>query len=253
MTAVRSLWFPRLARSEATRVRLVCFGGAGTGSTEFATWQAGLPSTVEVWAAQLPGRERRIREAPAASMAELADPLAAELRLEDDGTPWAFFGHSFGALIAYEVARRLAGQVALAGVVAASSVVPHLQATRLPVTSDDDETLLAWAAAANGTEAGLLSDARFARWLAEDLRVTLRIRREYPSTAPEPLPCPVLAIGGAGDADATATDLAQWQQYTAVGLDQLELGQGHFFLRDDRTSLLTALSSHLANWTLGST
>ncbi|TDD59254.1 thioesterase [Kribbella antibiotica] len=239
-------WFPRIARRTDARVRLVCLGGAGTGSTEFATWHHGLPEWVEVWAAQLPGRERRIREAPAKTMAELADPLAEEL--QQDGPPVVLFGHSFGALIAYEVARRLE----VAGLAVASTVVPHLQATRLPVTNDDDETLLAWARSANGTDPELLADERFARWLAEDLRVTLRIRRDYPAVLPERLRCPVLAIGGAGDPDATAVDLAEWRQYAAAGFDQVEIGSGHFFLRDERDSLLTALTGHLDRWILGS-
>lgn len=249
MTIPQDLWFPRVRRRETARVRLVCFGGAGTGSSQFAPWSSMLPEWVEVWAAQLPGRERRMREAPAATMAELAEPLAEELRAAGAGIPWAFFGHSFGCLVAYEVARRLAGDDPPCGLVLASSVVPHLQGTRLPVAADDDETLLAWVRAAGGSDPRLLADERFARWLAEDLRVTLRIRREYPATPPDPLPCPVLALGGAGDPDATAADLAHWRAYTRAEFTQREIGNGHFFLRDSVEPLLATITDQLRRWT----
>ncbi|MFY1638151.1 thioesterase II family protein [Solwaraspora sp. WMMB335] len=247
MSAARSEWFPRVRRRDTARVRLVCLGGAGTGSSEFAGWQAALPGWVEVWAAQLPGRERRIRQAPARTMIELADPLAEELRGVADGTPWALFGHSFGALVAYEVGCR----VRACGLVVASAVVPHLQATRLPVAADDDETLLDWARNADGTDPDLLADPRFARWLAEDLRVTLRIRREYPTVPPRPLPIPVLAVGGAGDPDAAAADLERWREYTTGEFTRRQIGHGHFFLRDERESLLAVMVEQLDRWTGG--
>ncbi|WP_026425628.1 thioesterase II family protein [Actinokineospora inagensis] len=228
-------WFPRVAPLDSARVRLVCLGGAGTGASEFSSWR--LPDWAQLWAALLPGRERRIRETPAATMAELADPLV--LQLPSDNTPWVIYGHSFGALVGYELAHRAESRgLPLAGLVVAGSVPPHLQAARAPVTTDDDETLLRWVLDTGGADPDLLSDHRFATWLAEDLRTTLRIRRAYPAALPPPLTCPILTLGGANDPNATAADLEHWQHYTVGKFTRREIGEGHFFPRTSRVAVV---------------
>jgi surfactin synthase thioesterase subunit len=251
MTSVMTnLWFPRVAHRRWPRVRLLCVGGAGTGPAEFAGWSTELPGSVELWPAQLPGRERRIREAPAASIDELADDLAEQLwRFTDPGLPWALFGHSFGSLVVYEVAKRILGVLPMCGLIVSSMAVPHQQVNRLPVRGGDDDTLLDWLSRAGGTESALLEDASFASWLAEDLRATLRIREVYSPPVPQPLPCPILAIGGAGDPDTRPEDLAQWCEYTSKAFAYQRIGNGHFFLRDSRPDVVGAVAAQLDEWT----
>ena len=243
-------WFPRVAHRRWPRVRLLCVGGAGTGPSEFAGWSTELPGAVELWPAQLPGRERRIREAPAASINELADDLADQMwRYSDPSLPWALFGHSFGSLVVYEVAKRIAGVLPMCGLIVSSMAVPHQQVHRLPVQRCDDHTLLNWVRRAGGTESSLLDDPRFASWLAEDLRVTLRIRQDYSPERPAPLPAPILALGGAGDPDALPEDLAQWCAYTSKSFAYQQIGSGHFFLRESRPDVVAAIAAQLEDWT----
>src|SRR5437867_3688315 len=100
-----SLWFPAAGRSMQARIRLFCFPYAGAGTSPFGTWPRSL-SGIEVVGCHLPGRETRWREAAYTRMAPLLDALEVAIASWLD-IPFAFFGHSMGALIAFFLARRL--------------------------------------------------------------------------------------------------------------------------------------------------
>jgi surfactin synthase thioesterase subunit len=88
----------------APRLRLFCFPYAGGGASIYRTWPDDLPRDVEVCAIQLPGRERRLSEPPLRSLQKAVEILVGVMRPYLD-LPFALFGHSMGALLAYEVAR----------------------------------------------------------------------------------------------------------------------------------------------------
>src|SRR5439155_1489615 len=97
-------WLPyRKARPDA-RIRLFCFAYAGGTASMFRGWQERLPSHVEVCAVQLPGRESRIHEPPMTRMNQLVDSLVPVIAPLLD-RPFALFGYSLGAAIAFETAR----------------------------------------------------------------------------------------------------------------------------------------------------
>src|SRR4051812_31370410 len=110
-------WLVIPKRNPAARLRLFCFSYAGGGTTIFRTWPHRLPNDVELCAVLLPGRESRLRETPFTSMPPLVEALSHAL--EPYLTmPFAFWGHSLGALIGFELARarrrqRLSGPVHL--------------------------------------------------------------------------------------------------------------------------------------------
>src|SRR5579863_10285259 len=100
-------WFPSLEAASSAGLRLFCFPFAGGGASFFRGWRAVLGPGIQVAAAALPGREARSAEAPIDSFDALVDALAAALRPHLSGRPFAFFGHSMGAPLAFELARRL--------------------------------------------------------------------------------------------------------------------------------------------------
>ena len=99
-------WLLCFAPRPSARLRLFCFSYAGAGAAMYRTWLDALPPTIELCAVQLPGRENRLREPAFASMQRLVDALVPALTPTMD-RPFALFGHSMGALVAYEVARAL--------------------------------------------------------------------------------------------------------------------------------------------------
>src|SRR5262249_15064603 len=90
----------------AASVRLICFPSAGGGPAMFRPLARALPADIELLAVCLPGRESRLREPPAGHLVGLAGQLARELADTVDG-PYLMFGHSMGAMLAYEVCRWL--------------------------------------------------------------------------------------------------------------------------------------------------
>ncbi|HEY4129001.1 MAG TPA: alpha/beta fold hydrolase, partial [Gemmatimonadaceae bacterium] len=102
-----SNWFVRGRARGTPRMRLICFPSAGAGASVFGRWAEHLPPDVDLWTLQLPGREARRNEALLSDIHDIADRLAPLVEPLLD-VPFAFFGHSMGALIAYELTRRLA-------------------------------------------------------------------------------------------------------------------------------------------------
>src|SRR5262249_5081475 len=98
-------WFPGVRQSSA-KPRLFCFPYAGGGSVIYRPWIASLATAAAVCPARLPGRETRLREEPIATMHALIDALTAVIEPYLD-RPFAFFGHSMGAAIGFELARSL--------------------------------------------------------------------------------------------------------------------------------------------------
>ena len=96
-----------MSRREDVGLRLFAFPHAGGGPQSFADWPAGLPADVEVVSYELPGRGRRHTEPSYVDRARLVDDLVEVVGRHDDGASFAFFGHSFGAVIAFEVCRTL--------------------------------------------------------------------------------------------------------------------------------------------------
>src|SRR5579863_7902511 len=99
-------WLVRPKPNRSARLRLFCLPFAGAGASLFANWPRLLPTTVDVCAIQLPGRNQRVFDAPYAELDPLLDQLL-DATSHERTLPFAFFGHSMGALIAFEWARRL--------------------------------------------------------------------------------------------------------------------------------------------------
>src|SRR5438552_7109196 len=103
---VTDSWLACLKPRPHAAVRLFCFPYAGGGASAFRCWPDALPASIEVCPVQLPGRETRFREPPYTRLAPLAEALGHALRPFLD-RPFAFFGHSMGALVAFELTRWL--------------------------------------------------------------------------------------------------------------------------------------------------
>src|SRR5215213_1931004 len=102
-------WFMSQRPNPRARLRLFCFPYAGGGAAIYRLWPQNLPSEVEVCGAHLPGRGTRLREQPFTGLDALVD-AAAEAIAPSLDKPFALFGHSMGAMISFELARRLCDQ-----------------------------------------------------------------------------------------------------------------------------------------------
>ncbi|UGT67983.1 thioesterase domain-containing protein [Nocardia gipuzkoensis] len=225
-------------------LRLFCWPFAGGKAAAYTPWRRDLPDWVELCVIELPARQRHLAQTPIRRFTDLLDAaLARVVPLTD--LPFAFFGHSLGALAAYEVARRLPDSIVPRALFLGGAVAPHLpRPGRLSELSDHEFV------AAVGHYGGIPPEVRetpevMALFLPA-LRSDFEIFDDYrftPATAPS---CPAHLFGGRDDRQVAATQLEAWRD-VLPGLRSTELlPGGHFFLAEQRAALLGSLADKLA-------
>ncbi|MGV9330765.1 thioesterase domain-containing protein [Nocardia sp. NPDC003726] len=226
------------------RLRLFCYPFAGGKAAAYTPWRAQLPEWVELCVLELPARQRHLAQTPIRRFPHLVEAaLAQVLPLTD--LPFAFFGHSLGALAAYEVARRLPETNAPRALFLCGAVAPHLPRPGRLSELPDDEFV-----AAVGHYGGIPPEVRetpevMALFLPA-LRSDFEIFDDYRFTPAAAPACPAYLFGGLDDRQVAATQLEAWRDLLP-GLRSTELlPGGHFFLVEQRTALLGSLADKLA-------
>ncbi|RMH19354.1 MAG: thioesterase [Acidobacteria bacterium] len=240
-------WLPYRKALPAPALRLFCFPNAGGGASIFRHFAAGpLPPEVEVCAVQLPGRENRLGEPPFKRAVPLADALAGALAPYLD-RPFAFFGHSMGTVIGFELAHRLraAGLPEPSLLVMAGRQAPHLPPKREPVHALPDADLIARLREYDGTPQAVLEHEELMTLMLPLLRADFELVETYEVPERPPLSCPIAVYGGLEDRDAPRPDLEAWGELTAGACRVRMFPGGHFFLHRDRRLALTALAEDL--------
>jgi medium-chain acyl-[acyl-carrier-protein] hydrolase len=236
------LWLHRPRPVPEPRARLVGFPYAGRSGTMFRSWAALMPDGVELCGVNLPGRESRFAEFLPSSLHELAGSIAAVLRPVLDTTPTAFFGHSLGGLLAFEVSRRLrsAGLYQPHHLVVSGCRPPHLPRAGAAVASMSDDQLIAELRRLNGTTEEILGNPAALELLLPVLRADFGLADDYVCPAGDPLPCPITALTGAGDPETDAAELARWSEQTTAAFVLRTFPGDHFFLESARPLVAAA-------------
>ncbi|WP_316522803.1 thioesterase II family protein [Kitasatospora brasiliensis] len=244
-TVETARWFRTYAARPQARVRLVCFPHAGGSAAAFRELSGRLPASVELTAVQYPGRQDRYGEPPAPDMDTLATTIAAAVEPLLD-RPVAFFGHSLGATVAFETARRLSSRhrPALRHLFASARRAPAVP-NQGPDIGRDDASVLAYVRGLGGTGAALLEDEDLREMALPVLRADFRLVDTYRYSPGAPLLCPITAVVGAED-DACRPDHARrWAECTAAGFDLRVLPGGHFYPETHPAELTELLTGTL--------
>ena len=234
----------RTARPRA-RVRLFCFPYAGGGASLFRTWSADFPPEIEVCPVQLPGREGRISEPLFERLSPLVAAVDAGLRLLMD-KPFAFFGHSMGALIAFELARTLRRRGAPAPVhlFASGCLPPHIP-DRRPFHHLSDADLIKGLIELGGMSEDMLQHKELLEFMVPILRADSAVTETNVYTEEAPLRCPITALGGIDDDLVTLEDMAAWRQHTSGAFVEERLPGSHFFLQSARAEVIGVVARRL--------
>ncbi len=229
------------------RVRLYCVPFAGGGASTFRAWPALLPAGVEMRAIQLPGREGRLREVPyrnlASLVAELAYVLAPELEL-----PFAIFGHSLGALIAFELARQLRrnGGPQPVHLFVSAHRAPHLQDPEEPLHALPEAQFIEKLQFRYGGIPDVIrGDPELLQLFLPMLRADMTMLETHRYAAEEPLDTPITAFGGRDDPRAPIAGLEAWRTQTVGAFRTEQLAGGHFYLNEARAPLVASIARDL--------
>jgi medium-chain acyl-[acyl-carrier-protein] hydrolase len=242
-------WIHRPAPRPFAAVRLICFPPAGHGSAVFRLWPGSVPMNVEVCAVELPGRGARLREAPISSMSAMVQQLIDALLPELD-RPFAFFGHSMGAVLATAVAHSLAqrGGRQPSHLMVSARRPAHMSDSVPPLhTLDDNAFVVEINRRYGGIPAEVLADPEFLAMVLPALRADVAALEQYAPGAQQPLLCPISAFGGTADPTTPRAHLEAWRHETKGQFHLRLFAGGHFYLGPERLALLAEISQILGS------
>jgi surfactin synthase thioesterase subunit len=233
--------WPSGAGGDDPPVRLVCFPHAGGAATAFAPLARVLAGRIDVAAAQYPGRQERLAEPGLDSITALAEAIRPELRDLLD-RPFALFGHSMGALVAFELASLLEHEPApdldpdparapLVGLFASGRRAPSTQRNE-NVHRGGDAGLLREVARLGGTPLELLADDDVQAMMLPALRADYKAIETYAWRPGPALECPIWALVGGDDPLTTEREAAAWGAHTTGTFELHTFPGGHFYLAE---------------------
>lgn len=248
-TLERTSALVRFGPRSAAAVRLLCIPFAGGGASAFRLWSAGLPPTVDVMVAQLPGRESRLHERPLTSIGAMVEHLRPAVTAQAD-LPIAIFGHSMGALVGLELARALRAD-GLPGplhLFVSASNPPGRREKALPPLHElpDDALVAELHQRYGGVPAAVREQRELMELLLPMLRADVTALETYRARELPPLDCPITVYAGSRDALAPPDSMRGWREETSGRFHARTFDGGHFFINTHREPLLADVVTALA-------
>jgi surfactin synthase thioesterase subunit len=244
-TSSDDLWCRRYRPSRTATARLVCLPHAGGSATFFLPVAAALGPRVDVVALQYPGRQDRRAERPIDDMAVLADQVHGILRRQPE-LPTTLFGHSMGAILGFEVTRRLEAD-------GHPPVRLFVSGRRGPATYRDekihlrdDDGILAEVRKMSGTAASVLGDDEIMRAALPALRADYKATETYACAPGITVSCPITTLTGDSDPKTTADEAGAWAEHTTGAFELHVFAGGHFFLTDHAGDIVELIRERLS-------
>ncbi|NJP21554.1 MAG: thioesterase [Hydrococcus sp. CRU_1_1] len=224
-------------------LRLFCFPCAGGLPTAFNSWSNYLPPEVEICSIQLPGRGKRLNESAFTKLAPLVQTLTPIIRDFDD-KPFAFLGHSMGAVVAFELARELRRQFSISPVslFVCSCPAPQKPIIKPPISQLPEAAFIAELCHRyNAIPESIRQDKEMMQIFSLSLRADFTLLETYAYKHEKPLDCPIFVFSGSEDSIVSHKDLVEWRTQTSEEF-LLQLFPGdHFFLHDMRSLFFQTL------------
>ena len=235
------------------RLRLFCFPYAGGNAFVYRSWGDQLPSHVEVYSIQYPGRGSQLRQPALTRVSAMLDFLYEGIVPLLD-KPFAFFGHSMGALLCFELALRLRAQQSLVpmALFLSGRGAPQIKSDE-PITYDlPEDEFISELRRLNGTPREVLEHPELLQLMLPILRADFELCQTYSFDSGAPVSCPLFVYGGLQDEEVPRENLEGWREQTTSAVTVRMFPGDHFFLHSAQSLLLRALSSDLYQLTQSS-
>ncbi|GAA3378552.1 pyochelin biosynthesis editing thioesterase PchC [Streptomyces sannanensis] len=235
--------FRRLAPRPYARARVLLFPHGGGSASYYRSW-ASAPWDVEFLAVQYPGWEDRYSESMPSDLQELAAAASADLSAEWRSLPTVLFGHSMGAVTAYEAARWLeaTGQRPAALIVSRHPAPELTRAGKVHLGSDGE--LVEELRRTEATHVDILDDASLVQAFLPVIRNDYRLDETYRSLPGPRLRTPVTVLYGDRDPEILPWEAEGWREATDDSCDVRTFEGGHFYLDEHRDPVVEFLTAH---------
>jgi surfactin synthase thioesterase subunit len=233
-----------MSAEERDRTVLLCIPFAGAGPSFFHPWQGLSAGRWRVTSLELPGRERRILETPYRNVAEAAkdsvDAVVADL---GEGARTVLFGHSLGAVLAYELVHLLSARdVRVERLVVSGSPGPWTQRERRAAGLPDEE-FLARVEEFAGFRHEALDHPEMRELILPVLQADCEMHENYVPSTDDPVTVPICSLRGEADGLVTAAEARQWQDATTAGFSYVEFPGDHMYLVDSGRDVLDVIAA----------
>ncbi|NES71096.1 MAG: thioesterase [Okeania sp. SIO2D1] len=245
-TITPSPWIKIFQPISQPTLRLFCFHPAAAGASLFRLWGKYLPSNIEVCAIQLPGRETRIKEPLITKWDDLLPTLTKVLSPLIEEYPFVFFGHSLGALISFEVVRKLRREKLP---IPKYMFVSGRRAPHIPIDNlrhqASNETLISTLREHGGTREAVLQNQELMELFLPVLRADFTLNEKYTYFPEAPLESPMVAFRATNDKEVNLQQLSQWEKYTISNFDLHEFSGSHMFFQNEPKTLIETILKFL--------
>ena len=227
-------------------LRLFCFPYAGGSSLIFRTWASSLPKNIEICPVELPGRGTQMKLPYLMRMEALVEAIAPIILPYLD-KPFAFFGHSMGGLLSFELARHLRKEYGKKPVqlFVSASRAPQIPSSKAPIHALPETEFKQELRRLNGTPGSVLENTELMEILIPILRADFAVLETYVYTQEPPLECPITTFGGLEDQEVTLQELEGWTSQTKSTFKLQMFSGDHFFIHSTQSLLLENLTKSL--------
>jgi medium-chain acyl-[acyl-carrier-protein] hydrolase len=246
MSRKSAAWLQNRRVSGQESIKLFCFPYAGGSASVYSGWAGFFPPTVRVIPVELPGRGSRLNEPLISSLSPLINILVEDILPQLD-SPFTFFGHSMGALIAFEMTRYLYYEY---GYEPLRLFVSGRRAPQSPTLTPSSynlqkDELIEELRKIGGTPSEVLGHAELMEIMLPVIRADFQLHQTYEFISGGRLTCPISAYGGMEDFEVPRSLLLSWRELTTSTFGLHMLPGDHFFLRSSQTLLLELLMREL--------
>ncbi len=246
----RDPWLASYRPCAAGKIRLICFPYAGGSAGVFRNWTALLPETILVCPVEFPGRGRRFSEPLARNPELLIGNLLMALQ-PALGDPYALFGHSLGAALAYEIAQRqtLNGGLPPKHLFVSGQRAPHRPDPKPPLHLLPEDEFLQELRRLGGTPPQVFDDPELLALFIPLLRADFQLGETFSYSPNTPLSCPLSVLGGLRDPEISREDIDSWWRYTTDEFRVRFFDGDHFFLHSHERAVTAAIAEDLNSFT----